>query len=34
MSIGFHLFALFGLYEGLQAHMKLTEIEKSKTLSS
>ncbi len=34
LSIGFHLFALFGLYGGLQAHMKFTEIEKSKTLSS
>jgi len=34
LSIGFHLFALFGLYGGLQAHMKLTEIEKSKILSS
>ena len=30
LSIGFHLFALFGLYGGLQAHMKLSEIEKSK----
>jgi hypothetical protein len=27
LSIGFHLFALFCLYGGLQAHIKLSEIE-------
>jgi hypothetical protein len=26
LSIGFHLFALFGIYGGLQAHIKLSEI--------
>jgi hypothetical protein len=31
LSIGFHLFALFGLYSGLQAHNKLYEMEQSKT---
>ena len=34
LSIGFHLFALFGLYSGLQAHMKLSDLERSKILSS
>jgi hypothetical protein len=30
LSIGFHLFVLFGLYTGLQAHKKLSEMEQSK----
>jgi hypothetical protein len=31
LSIGFHLFVLFGLYSGLQAHKKLYEMEQSRT---
>jgi hypothetical protein len=30
LSIGFYLFALFGLYGGLQAYKKLSEIETAK----
>ena len=31
LSIGFHLFALFGLYNGLQAYKKLNEMEVATT---
>jgi hypothetical protein len=31
LSIGFHLFALFGLYGGFQAHKKLSEMETAKS---
>jgi hypothetical protein len=34
LSIGFHLFALFGLYTGLQAHNKLIKMEHSKISSA
>lgn len=34
LSIGFHLFALFGLYSGLQAYNKLMEMEQSRISSA
>jgi hypothetical protein len=34
LSIGFHLFALFGLYTGLQAYNKLIQMEHSLISSS